>query len=141
MDQPPQYQPDQERRSALWATDYVTFLDDDDRWIKGNMEAQYAVLEKHPHAAFAFRIASHRSGKARHHDRSFHLPDRPPAIPASTRSSRRSIEADLAMPAGAAASSLNHQTADLGISANSIGRQLYWASRSRISWFDSGFAA
>lgn len=43
---------------ALCDTDYVTFLDDDDCWIKGNMEAQYATLEQRPHAAFAFGIAS-----------------------------------------------------------------------------------
>jgi len=42
---------------ALCGTDYVTFLDDDDCWIKGNMEAHYAALEQHPHAAFAFGIA------------------------------------------------------------------------------------
>jgi glycosyltransferase involved in cell wall biosynthesis len=42
---------------ALCRTDFVTFLDDDDCWIKGNMEAHYAALELHPHAAFAFGIA------------------------------------------------------------------------------------
>jgi glycosyltransferase involved in cell wall biosynthesis len=37
-------------------TTYVTFLDDDDAWLPGNMEAQLAALERHPDAAFAYGI-------------------------------------------------------------------------------------
>ncbi len=41
----------------LTRTKYVAFLDDDDAWLPGNMEAQLAALEEHPHAAFAYGIA------------------------------------------------------------------------------------
>jgi glycosyltransferase involved in cell wall biosynthesis len=37
--------------------EYVTFLDDDDVWVSGNMEAQVTALERHPEAAFAYGIA------------------------------------------------------------------------------------
>jgi glycosyltransferase involved in cell wall biosynthesis len=42
---------------ALAQTPYVAFLDDDDAWLPGNMEAQLAALEDHPGAAFAYGIA------------------------------------------------------------------------------------
>jgi glycosyltransferase involved in cell wall biosynthesis len=42
---------------ALAQTPYVTFLDDDDVWLPGNMEAQLSALETHPAAAFAYGIA------------------------------------------------------------------------------------
>jgi glycosyltransferase involved in cell wall biosynthesis len=42
---------------ALAQTPYVTFLDDDDAWLPGNMEAQLSALETHPAAAFAYGIA------------------------------------------------------------------------------------
>src|SRR5579859_2323363 len=38
-------------------TPYVTFLDDDDVWLPGNMEAQLAALDAHPTAGFAYGIA------------------------------------------------------------------------------------
>ncbi len=38
-------------------TPYVAFLDDDDVWLPGNMEAHLAALEAHPNAAFAYGIA------------------------------------------------------------------------------------
>jgi Glycosyl transferase family 2 len=42
---------------ALADTTYVAFLDDDDVWLPGNMQAQLAALEAHPKAAFAYGIA------------------------------------------------------------------------------------
>ena len=42
---------------ALARTPYVAFLDDDDVWLPGNMEAHLAALETHPNAAFAYGIA------------------------------------------------------------------------------------
>jgi hypothetical protein len=42
---------------AVTRTPYVTFLDDDDLWVAGNMEAQLAALEGNPHAGFAYGIA------------------------------------------------------------------------------------
>jgi glycosyltransferase involved in cell wall biosynthesis len=42
---------------ALAQTPYVAFLDDDDVWLPGNMEAHLAALETHPDAAFAYGIA------------------------------------------------------------------------------------
>lgn len=42
---------------ALARTPYVTFLDDDDAWLPGNMEAQLAALELRRDAAFAYGIA------------------------------------------------------------------------------------
>jgi glycosyltransferase involved in cell wall biosynthesis len=41
----------------LAQTPYVAFLDDDDAWLPGNMEAQLDALERHPGAAFAYGIA------------------------------------------------------------------------------------
>jgi glycosyltransferase involved in cell wall biosynthesis len=41
---------------ALVTTPYVTFLDHDDVWLPGNMEAQLRALESHPSAAFAYGI-------------------------------------------------------------------------------------
>jgi glycosyltransferase involved in cell wall biosynthesis len=38
-------------------TPYVTFLDDDDAWLPGNLEHQLDALEARPEAAFAFGIA------------------------------------------------------------------------------------
>jgi glycosyltransferase involved in cell wall biosynthesis len=40
----------------LTQTAYVAFLDDDDAWLPVNMEAQFAALEDHPDAAFAYGI-------------------------------------------------------------------------------------
>jgi glycosyltransferase involved in cell wall biosynthesis len=51
-------------RNAGWrisATPYVSFLDDDDVWLPGNMEPQLTALEAEPNAAFAYskaRLAS-----------------------------------------------------------------------------------
>lgn len=42
---------------ALAETTYVTFLDDDDAWLPGNMVPQLAALEGNPAAAFAYGIA------------------------------------------------------------------------------------
>ena len=42
---------------SLTETPYVAFLDDDDVWLPGNMEAHLAALESHPGAAFAYGIA------------------------------------------------------------------------------------
>ena len=42
---------------AVARTPYVTFLDDDDVWLPGNMEPQLAALELNPHAGFAYGIA------------------------------------------------------------------------------------
>ena len=42
---------------ALTQTPYIAFLDDDDIWLPGNMEAHLAALETHPDAAFAYGIA------------------------------------------------------------------------------------
>jgi glycosyltransferase involved in cell wall biosynthesis len=42
---------------ALVETPYVAFLDDDDAWLPGNMDAQLAALEAHPNAAFAYGMA------------------------------------------------------------------------------------
>jgi glycosyltransferase involved in cell wall biosynthesis len=42
---------------ALAKTPYVAFLDHDDAWLPGNMEAQLAALQAHPKAAFAYGIA------------------------------------------------------------------------------------
>ena len=42
---------------SLTDTPFVTFLDDDDIWLPGNMEAQLTALETHPAAAFSFGIA------------------------------------------------------------------------------------
>ena len=42
---------------ALAQTRYVCFLDDDDAWLPGNMEAQIAALEAQPNLAFAYGIA------------------------------------------------------------------------------------
>jgi glycosyltransferase involved in cell wall biosynthesis len=39
---------------ALVQTPYVAFLDDDDVWLPGNMEAQLAALEANPNAGFAY---------------------------------------------------------------------------------------
>jgi glycosyltransferase involved in cell wall biosynthesis len=39
---------------ALAQTPYVAFLDDDDVWLPGNMEAQLAALEANPTAGFAY---------------------------------------------------------------------------------------
>jgi glycosyltransferase involved in cell wall biosynthesis len=47
-------------RNAGWlraATEYVTFLDDDDAWLPGNLEEQLDALDAHPHAGFAYGIA------------------------------------------------------------------------------------
>jgi glycosyltransferase involved in cell wall biosynthesis len=47
-------------RNAGWrrtATEYVTFLDDDDVWLPGNLEPQLAALDAHPRAGFAYGIA------------------------------------------------------------------------------------
>jgi len=44
-------------RNAGWrhaASEYVTFLDDDDAWLPGNMEPQLAALDAHPDAGFAY---------------------------------------------------------------------------------------
>jgi glycosyltransferase involved in cell wall biosynthesis len=42
---------------ALIQTPYVAFLDDDDRWLPGNMEPQLAALAASPAAGFAYGIA------------------------------------------------------------------------------------
>jgi glycosyltransferase involved in cell wall biosynthesis len=42
---------------ALAHAPYITFLDDDDVWLPGNMEVQLAALQAHPNAAFAYGIA------------------------------------------------------------------------------------
>jgi glycosyltransferase involved in cell wall biosynthesis len=42
---------------ALVQTPYVAFLDHDDAWLPGNMQAQLDALESHPDAAFAYGIA------------------------------------------------------------------------------------
>jgi glycosyltransferase involved in cell wall biosynthesis len=39
---------------AVSTTPYVTFLDDDDAWLPGNMEPQLSALEADPSAAFAY---------------------------------------------------------------------------------------
>jgi glycosyltransferase involved in cell wall biosynthesis len=39
---------------ALVESEFVAFLDDDDVWLPGNMEAQLAALRRSPAAAFAF---------------------------------------------------------------------------------------
>jgi hypothetical protein len=47
-------------RNAGWrraATEYVTFLDDDDAWLPGNLEGQLDALDAHPRAGFAYGIA------------------------------------------------------------------------------------
>ena len=47
-------------RNAGWhraATEYVSFLDDDDAWLPGNMQAQLAALDAHPRAGFAYGLA------------------------------------------------------------------------------------
>ena len=41
---------------SLAQTKYVTFLDDDDVWLPGNMEKQLNALKAHPNAAFAYGI-------------------------------------------------------------------------------------
>jgi glycosyltransferase involved in cell wall biosynthesis len=41
---------------SLVQTPYVTFLDDDDVWLPGNLEEQLSVLEAHPSAAFAYGV-------------------------------------------------------------------------------------
>jgi glycosyltransferase involved in cell wall biosynthesis len=41
---------------ALAQTPYVTFLDDDDAWLPGNMEEQLSVLEADPGVAFAYGV-------------------------------------------------------------------------------------
>ena len=35
-------------------TEYVSFLDDDDAWLPGNLEAQLEALDAHPDAGFAY---------------------------------------------------------------------------------------
>jgi glycosyltransferase involved in cell wall biosynthesis len=35
-------------------TEYVSFLDDDDAWLPGNLEPQLAALDAHPRAGFAY---------------------------------------------------------------------------------------
>ena len=42
---------------AVCQTPYVTFLDDDDVWLSGNMEAQLACLEANPEVGFAYGMA------------------------------------------------------------------------------------
>ena len=42
---------------AVARTEFVTFLDDDDAWLPGNMEPQLAALQEQPEAAFAYGIA------------------------------------------------------------------------------------
>jgi glycosyltransferase involved in cell wall biosynthesis len=42
---------------ASVSTPYVSFLDDDDAWLTGNMEPQLAALEADPSAAFAYGVA------------------------------------------------------------------------------------
>jgi glycosyltransferase involved in cell wall biosynthesis len=42
---------------AAVKTPYIAFLDDDDAWLPGNMEAQLAALEANPSAAFAYGMA------------------------------------------------------------------------------------
>jgi glycosyltransferase involved in cell wall biosynthesis len=47
-------------RNAGWRrapTEYVTFLDDDDAWLPGNLEGQLDALDAHPCAGFAYGIA------------------------------------------------------------------------------------
>jgi glycosyltransferase involved in cell wall biosynthesis len=47
-------------RNAGWrrtASEFVTFLDDDDVWLPGNLEPQLAALDAHPRAGFAYGIA------------------------------------------------------------------------------------
>jgi glycosyltransferase involved in cell wall biosynthesis len=47
-------------RNAGWrrtATEYVSFLDDDDAWLPGNLEPQLAALDAHPDAGFAYGLA------------------------------------------------------------------------------------
>ena len=39
---------------ALSDTPFVSFLDDDDEWLPGNMRQQFEALERNPQAAFAF---------------------------------------------------------------------------------------
>ena len=44
-------------RNAGWrrgATEYVSFLDDDDAWLPGNLQPQLAALDAHPDAGFAY---------------------------------------------------------------------------------------
>ena len=44
-------------RNAGWrraSTEFVSFLDDDDAWLPGNLEPQLAALDAHPHAGFAY---------------------------------------------------------------------------------------
>ena len=41
----------------LVKTDFVTFLDDDDAWLPGNMEPQLEALLAHPEAAFAYGMS------------------------------------------------------------------------------------
>jgi glycosyltransferase involved in cell wall biosynthesis len=41
---------------AVATTPFVTFLDDDDVWLPGNMEPQLAALEARPDAGFAYGI-------------------------------------------------------------------------------------
>jgi glycosyltransferase involved in cell wall biosynthesis len=41
---------------GLVQTPYVTFLDDDDAWLAGNMDEQLSALEAHPEAAFAYGV-------------------------------------------------------------------------------------
>jgi glycosyltransferase involved in cell wall biosynthesis len=42
---------------AVSHTPYVSFLDDDDVWLSGNMEAQLGCLESRPDAGFAYGMA------------------------------------------------------------------------------------
>jgi hypothetical protein len=47
-------------RNAGWhrtATEFVSFLDDDDAWLPGNLEPQLAALDRHPDAGFAYGLA------------------------------------------------------------------------------------
>jgi glycosyltransferase involved in cell wall biosynthesis len=47
-------------RNAGWrrmTSEYVTFLDDDDVWLPGNLEPQLAALDARPDAGFAYGIA------------------------------------------------------------------------------------
>jgi glycosyltransferase involved in cell wall biosynthesis len=44
-------------RNVGWrraVTEYVSFLDDDDAWLPGNLEQQLAALDAHPGAGFAY---------------------------------------------------------------------------------------
>src|SRR5262249_35986997 len=44
-------------RNVGWhraTTEYVSFLDDDDAWLPGNMESQLTALDAHPEAGFAY---------------------------------------------------------------------------------------